>query len=101
MTLRASSTGVTMPKALHVASAIQKAEPLPREGHFSVACSVASAYFAIDAQRRPVLLLPVAAGRALVSREVGGLQFLHDNRIRFDVQGKTFETAAVVLTCLD
>lgn len=68
---------------------------------FAIALPVGGAYFAIDADSHPVLLVPTAPGRAVMGRDFGGLSLSFGESLRFQVAGDSWNSAAVVLTCRD
>lgn len=79
-----------------------RAQAIPKStARFAIAIAVAGAYFAVDANGRPVLLIPTTPGRALIGRDSGVLSLSFGESLRFEINTDSWDSGAVVLACLD
>lgn len=89
------------PDIASVVGALETQEAPEESSEFAIALSVGGAHFAVDAERRAVLLVPTSRGRAPLGRDVGGLSVSFGDSLRFRVSGRSWDSSAAVLTCLD
>ena len=96
-----SRQSARVPDISTVVEALQIQEAPEGSSEFAIALSFARAHFAVDVDRRGVLLVPTSPGRAPLGRDVGGLSISFGDSLRFRMSGRTWDCSAAVLTCLD